>query len=206
MTRSPPARRIVKDGLIYELSPVSAHQFEIARLRAEAVEACHPPATRRGERMSPAQITLLQRIIACPVPLHWSGMLWRRSGQAAGLAYAPGLNSASMRCLWQKGIIESAPGKTPELIRATQRAGQYEMPGRVAYERLRWRAVIELDAELRVAWDAYRAAERVVYQASKAGQSYVKHGLEPPPVQAKVQDIQARMRVIRDRERPPDPT
>lgn len=200
MARPSPPRRIVRNGLTYELTPQSAYHSLIDRLQAEAAEACHPPATRRGERITPAQIALIQRIIACPLPLAWSGIFYREGAIAEGLAYAPQLHGASIRCLWQKGMIESASPKTRDIIRATQRAGQYEMPGRVAYERLRWRAIIELDAELRSAWEAFRAAESIIYQAAKAGQPYEQHGLERPPFQARIRDIRARMRVIRDRE------
>lgn len=149
-------RTIRQHGRVYEMTAHSLWDEILQEKYRESEEIAWPPRVDRTP-ISSAQRTMIQRIAACPVPIHWSGVLYHH-GARADIPFAPHISQRTVACLWRKGMLTRNKKKRFEgdTITLSERGREHEMPTRVAYERLRWQAIIECGADLAVRWEAYR--------------------------------------------------
>lgn len=197
---------IRRGGFEYEMTPASRWNRVLSEHRRRADEMAYPPPELLGVAPSPAQKVLLPRIAAAPAPLHWGGMLFSSNYDLRLAPYAPRVPEVSVRALYRKGMLRAVKLRGDDynrmVLQVTERAARYLQPSRMAYETLRWRAVLQIAEELAEAHAAYRAAAQVQYQASKIGQPSPPLP-DQPPVQARQRDIAARMRLLWAADRSP---
>jgi hypothetical protein len=125
---------------------------------------------------------LLHRIAAAPMPLRWAGLTSRAQRVEAGLEYAPPLHAGSVAgLLWKRLLVTDGEDR---VLRVAEGYQPQLDPETLRTEALRWRAIVEIDAEMRAWWAAWRAGGPAGAQAHHRPDE----GL-----------IQARMAEIRDR-------
>lgn len=152
-----PPRFLRYRGLTYEITAHSQYQNLILKMRetpkGDPYDSFYPPPTRVGDPPSIAQRTMLHRLAGCPLPIVWLGCGAQCN---VGLPYAPFLNAATLRALWDRGLTMCV---APDRVLVVHARGRHLLASsRVAYEALRWQAILELHAEHEALFAAWRAA------------------------------------------------
>ncbi|MEJ0047058.1 MAG: hypothetical protein WDN04_13785 [Rhodospirillales bacterium] len=179
-TKKPAPDFITRNGVVYEKTAQSKFQEILRKARGGDVEyVSYPRPTQMGDPVSPTMRQQLWRIAASPVPIYWSGMLYESQVVAEGMPYACGLNGASVRCLWNRGMLDV--DKETRFITPSKRAAVFVVESEHTHEALRWKAMQELNDEVAAAIAAYKANPTEVPE---------------PYAHVRVKDVAPRMREI----------